>query len=27
VEQNVRAMDWALTPEEMAEVDRLTQRA
>jgi aryl-alcohol dehydrogenase-like predicted oxidoreductase len=27
VEQNVRAMDWALTPEEMAEVDRLTKRA
>ncbi len=27
VEQNVRAVDWALTPEEMAEVDRLTKRA
>lgn len=27
VEQNVRAADWALTPEDMAEVDRLTGRA
>ncbi len=26
VEQNVRAFDWALTPEEMAEIDRLTKK-
>ena len=27
LEQNVTACDWALTPEEMAEIDRLTQKA
>ena len=27
VEQNVKAVDWALTPEELAEVDRLTKKA
>jgi aryl-alcohol dehydrogenase-like predicted oxidoreductase len=26
LEANVKAVDWALTPEEMAEVDRITQR-
>jgi aryl-alcohol dehydrogenase-like predicted oxidoreductase len=25
VEQNVRAVDWTLTPEDMAEIDRLTR--
>jgi aryl-alcohol dehydrogenase-like predicted oxidoreductase len=27
VEQNVRAVDWTLTPEDMAEIDRLTGKA
>jgi len=27
VEQNVKAVDWALTPEDTAEIDRLTKRA
>ncbi len=27
VEQNVKAVEWALTPEELAEVDRLTKKA
>ena len=27
VEQNVRAGEWRLTPEEMAEVDAITRRA
>lgn len=27
VEQNVKAVDWALTPEDMAEIDRLTKKA
>lgn len=26
LEANIKAVDWALTPEEMAEVDRITQR-
>jgi aryl-alcohol dehydrogenase-like predicted oxidoreductase len=26
VEQNAKAMDWALTPDEMAEIDRLTSK-
>ncbi|MBI3676802.1 MAG: aldo/keto reductase [Proteobacteria bacterium] len=27
IEQNVKAVDWKLTPEDLAEVDRLTRRA
>ena len=27
VEQNVKACDWALTPEDLAEIDRLIQKA
>ncbi|MBI2819945.1 MAG: aldo/keto reductase [Acidobacteria bacterium] len=27
VEQNVRAVEWALTPEELAEVDRITKKS
>jgi aryl-alcohol dehydrogenase-like predicted oxidoreductase len=26
VEQNVRAADWKLTPEDLAEIDRLTRK-
>jgi len=27
VEQNVKATDWVLTPDDMAEIDRLTKKA
>jgi aryl-alcohol dehydrogenase-like predicted oxidoreductase len=27
VEQNVKAVDWALTPDDLAEVDGMTKKA